>query len=272
MGREKCAQIVSAEACDALGRAKDRPANRLIWKGCVLEELVGDLVRAVARGGDLLQDHLPLALKLILGVARYLQDVGQDVEGDGDVALENACEVGSGLQAGGGIELAADRFNLLGDIGRAAPLGALKRHVLQQMGDAVLARLLMAGARGHPHAERHRLQMRHVVGDHAQAVQQARRLRAHAATPDLFFADLRPARSSTKRWTAPRSLRSTVTRSRSLITDASRGGRAGRAPVIASIVSGNLAGWAVASATCGISRDGFVMTVRAATTAQALWG
>src|SRR5215468_11609218 len=104
MGRQKCAQIVSAEACDALGRAKDRPANRLIWKGCVLEELVGDLVRAVARGGDLLRDHLPFALKLVCGVAWDLQDVSQDVECDGDVGLENACEVGRGLQAGGGIE------------------------------------------------------------------------------------------------------------------------------------------------------------------------
>ena len=36
----------------------------LLGKGCVLQQLVGDLVGAVAGGGDLLQDHLALALEL----------------------------------------------------------------------------------------------------------------------------------------------------------------------------------------------------------------
>ena len=138
------------EALDALGGAEDGAADRLLGEGRVLQQLVGDLVGAVAGGGDLLQDHLALALELVLGVARDLQDVGQDVEREADVGLERAREVGGGLQAGGGIELAADRLDLLGDVAGAAPLGALEGHVLEQMRDAVLGLALVARAGAPP--------------------------------------------------------------------------------------------------------------------------
>ena len=50
-----------------------------------------------------------------------------------------------------------------------APLGALERHVLEQMRDAVLVRPLVAAAGPDPDAERGGLQMRHAVGDDRQA-------------------------------------------------------------------------------------------------------
>ena len=104
-----------------------------------------------------------------------------------DVGLQHAGEIGGGLQAGGGVELAADRLDLLGDVAGAAPLGALERHVLEQVRDAVLVLPLVARAGRHPDAERHGLDVRHVVGDHAQAVRQhASACDAHAAAPCLL--------------------------------------------------------------------------------------
>ena len=71
----------------------------------------------------------------------------------------------------------------LGDLARGAALGALERHVLEQMRDAVLVRQFVAAARADPDAERDGLQMRHAVGDDRQARRQLGDFNAHAAAP-----------------------------------------------------------------------------------------
>ena len=101
----------------------------------------------------------------------------------GTSALQHAGVIGGGLDAGGGVEVAADRLDLLGDLARGAPRGALERHVLEQMRDAVLVRLLVAAAGADPDAERGGLQMRHAVGDDRQAGRKAGDFDAHAAAP-----------------------------------------------------------------------------------------
>src|SRR5262245_28825113 len=265
VGLEETAQGTGAETRHALGRAENGPTDRLLGKGGVLQELVGDLVGAVAGGGDLLQDDLALTLELLLGVARQLQDIRENIESDADIGFEHPGKVGGGLQAGGGVELAADRLDLLGDIAGAAPLRALEGHVLEQMGDAVLGQGLVPGTGGHPNAERHGFHMRHMVRHHAQTVGQLRKLGCHV--PDPYAASLHV---STKRSTAPRSLGKVVTRSGRESKAASGGGKAGRSPVMAAMASGNLAGCAVASAICATC--GATCVLRAATTAQALCG
>src|SRR5262249_53343489 len=149
---------------------------------------------------------------------------------------------------------------------------ALEGHVLQQMGDALLGGGLVARTDAHPDAHRHGLQVRHAVGDDAHAVRQPglvdHLVDSHAAAP------FRPsARSATKRWMAARSLGSTAILSGSVSSGASRGGSAGRAPVMASMTSGNLAGCAVASTTRGVASCGrAIRAFPAATTPQAVCG
>ena len=53
-------------ALDGARGAKDRASERLVWIGLVKSQVEGDIVRAVLRGRDLLQDHLPLAVHLVV--------------------------------------------------------------------------------------------------------------------------------------------------------------------------------------------------------------
>src|SRR3546814_2449618 len=101
-----------------------------------------DLVGCVVGLADLLQDHRALALQLLLKKGRALQDVGNDVEGERRVLGQHLGIEGGVLAAGVGVDLPADRLDLLGDGLRAAPLGALEHHVLEQMRDAVQLRRL----------------------------------------------------------------------------------------------------------------------------------
>ena len=88
-------------------------------------------------------------------------------------------------RAGGGIEIAPDRFDLLRDLARGAARRALEGHVLEQVRDAVLVGPLVAAAGADPDAQRGGLQVRHGVGDHDKARWQTRDLNAHAAAPVL---------------------------------------------------------------------------------------
>src|SRR5690606_18738676 len=140
-----------------------------------------------------------------------LQNVRQDIESHGLIALEHPGVVGRQLKAGCRVELASDLFDLLGDLTCGAPPRSLERHVLEQMRDAVLMLAFMARASGDPNAERNRLEMRHMVGHHPKAVRKPRHVDRHArrSAPAL-------ARSSTKLSTAARSLGRRLVRSSSV--------------------------------------------------------
>ena len=75
------------------------------------------------------------------------------------------------LLAGEGVELAADRVDLAGDVARRRPpLGPLEEHVLGEVRDPVRLRRLVARA-GREHDEAgDRLRVRHRRGQHPQAV------------------------------------------------------------------------------------------------------
>ena len=94
--------------------------------GCCAEarglgQVEDQIVGLVMGGGDFLQDHVALALQLVLVETGLGEDVGQDVERQRPVVLQHARVIGGRFHAGGGIDLAAGRLDLLGDrLGRAA--------------------------------------------------------------------------------------------------------------------------------------------------------
>ncbi len=120
-----------------------------------------DVVGRVLRGTDLLHDDVLLALQLVRLEGGIGEDVGEHVERERHVGLQHPRIIGRGLGRGAGIEVAADRLDLLDDLARGAPRRALERHVLEQMRDAVLVRLLVAAADAGPDAERRGLEMGH---------------------------------------------------------------------------------------------------------------
>src|SRR5262245_57242580 len=111
---EEALQIRGGEASDTGWRAKNWPHHGLLRKRGVVQEVIADVVGTIAGGSNLLQDHLPLAFELRPPERRVLQNVGDEPERHLLVALEHTREIGGGLHAGGGVEFASDRFDLLG--------------------------------------------------------------------------------------------------------------------------------------------------------------
>src|SRR3546814_7509535 len=88
---------------------------------------------------------------------------------------------GGVLAAGVGVDLPADRLDLLGDGLRAAPLGALEHHVLEQMRYAVQLRRLVARAGADPGAEGDGGDARHGIRGDRESGRPPGYLDAHAA-------------------------------------------------------------------------------------------
>ena len=183
VAREIAAQAARVERAHRLRRAEDRAADRLVRERHLLQVLEDQVVGRVLGRADLLHDDVLLARELFRLEGRIGEDVGQHVERERHVGAQHARIVGGAFDAGRGVEVAADRLDLLGDLPRGAPRRALERHVLEQMRDAVLVGVLVAAAGADPHAERGALQMRHGVGDDHQAGRQPCYVHAHAATP-----------------------------------------------------------------------------------------
>ena len=166
-----------------LRRAEDGAPDRLVGKGAGGEEVEDAILGRIERRADLLQDDMLLAFQLRRVEDRVAQDVGEDVEGERHVVLEDPGIVGGGLDAGRGIDLAADRLDLLGDVDGRAGIGTLEGHVLEEMRQAVLAFALGTRAGADPDAERRAFEMRHFVGDDAETGFEARDADGHELRP-----------------------------------------------------------------------------------------
>ena len=113
---------LARQAADDLGRAQHRAAEGLVGKGAGLEVVEDDVVGRVLGLADLLQHDRALARQLALVEHRVLEDVGNDVEGERHVVRQHARVVGGVLARGIGVEMAADRFDLDGDVAGVAAL------------------------------------------------------------------------------------------------------------------------------------------------------
>ena len=106
------------------------------------------------------------------------EHVDEHVERDVAVPPAQRDVVARVLLAGEGVELAADRVDLVGDVARGrAPLRSLEEHVLREVRDARSSRRVSkrepaASMRKHDD----RLRVRHGGGQHAQAVRERRAL------------------------------------------------------------------------------------------------
>ncbi len=168
----------------------------------------------------------------------------------GTSASQHARIIGRGLDRGRGIEVAADRLDFLGDLARGAALGALERHVFEQMRNAVLVAVLVAAAGADPDAERGGFQMRHGVRHDGQTGRQTGYFDAHAAAPSRAAREAASTNVSICFWSAG----SLVTCSRRSARPDSQSGSFGRTPQAASTASGNFAACAVESTIIGKRR------------------
>jgi hypothetical protein len=165
-------KAVSVQPGNRLRGAQNRPAQRMILPEGLREQLVDQHLRVVLVDLDLFKNHAALALDLGRVEDRVQHQVGQHIQGDGDVLGQRLDVEADGLLAGEGVQVAADGVHLPGNLLRGAGACALEEHVLHKMGDAVHLRRFAAGAGLDPHTHGHRAQIVHPLGQHNQAVWQ----------------------------------------------------------------------------------------------------
>ena len=119
---------------DRLTAAQDRAAQGVPGPDLPCEQIVDDVVGRVLDHLDLLQDDRFLALQLVGVEERVQEDVGQEIDGERQVLVEDL-DVEAGMLLGGeGVHLAADRVHGASDRLGAARGGPLEYEVLDQVG------------------------------------------------------------------------------------------------------------------------------------------
>ncbi len=166
-----------------LRRAQDRPAHGLVREGGGLGQLEDLVVGGVGGLGDLLADDVLLAGQVLGVQGRALDDVGGDGHGQRQSAGQGADLEAGALVPGGGVDLAAGRFDDLHDVAGGAAAGALEDHVFQKVGPARARGVLPARAAAGDDAEGQGLVAGRGVADHRDAVgQPVQAGGAHAVT------------------------------------------------------------------------------------------
>ena len=164
------AEEVDVERFDRFTRAENRPPQRVVFPEALREELVDEVVGRVLDHLDLFDDDFLLALDVLGAERRVADDIGEDVDRERQMLVEDFDVVARVLLGGERVELPADGVNRLGNIlGRAAG-GALEQHVLDEMRDAPALSRLVAGAPGEPYADADRADLRHLLGEKAKPV------------------------------------------------------------------------------------------------------
>ena len=131
------------------GPAQDGPGQGGALINHSGQPLAHQILRGVLVHADLLQHHAPLHLHVLLVEAGGEQHVQKQVGRPIQMLVQTAGVEAGVLLGGIGVHLAADGVHLPGQVSGGAAAGALEHHVLDEVGRAVLCRLLVAGAHAH---------------------------------------------------------------------------------------------------------------------------
>ena len=148
----------------------DRAAKRMPLPVVLAEQVVHQLVRGVLDHPDLLEDDFPFLFDIIRREARGKDDVGEQIDGDRQVLVEDPRVEAGVFLAGEGIHLPADGVDDERDLLGGPSHRPLEDKMLDEVADAVHLRRLMTGAGPQPDPQRNRTDMRHGFSDHGQAI------------------------------------------------------------------------------------------------------
>ena len=119
---------------------------------------------------DFFEDDLALFLD-VFGIELGSKDeIGKNVEGDGEMRVEDLGVEADLFLGSEGIEHAADGIHFAGDVFGRAALGALEDHVLKKMGSAVFGGGFAAGAMANPDADGDGTDVLHGLSNNDEAV------------------------------------------------------------------------------------------------------
>ena len=130
-------------------------------------DVVNQVVRGVLHHRDLLEHDL--ALGVDVHERRTEDHVRHDVDRSFQAIVRDPCVDDGRLPRGGGVQLAAELVEDLGDLLRRVVRRALEQQVLDEVRHAAARLRLVARARSDPEAERDRANAGHALGDDAFA-------------------------------------------------------------------------------------------------------
>jgi len=119
---------------------------------------------------DFFEDDLAFFFD-VFGIELGAKDeIGEDVERDGEMGVENLGVEADLFLGGESVEHAADGIHFAGDVFGGAALGAFENHVLEEMGGAVFGGGFAAGTVANPDSNGDGADVLHSLSDNDEAV------------------------------------------------------------------------------------------------------
>ncbi len=142
------------ERANGVLAADDGLAERMILIEIAGEDIVQKIFGIVHLHLQLFQDDALFLLDVLFAKQRVAHHVGQDVEGQRQMLVQDFGVVTDHLLGGECVQAAADGIHRARDVFGRAILGAFEKHVLDEVRDAVLFGSLAARAGLDPDAQR----------------------------------------------------------------------------------------------------------------------
>ncbi len=142
VGRGEAAGVLGeddllVEAGDGFGGAEDGAAEGVALPEVLGEELVDEVVGVVFVHFDFFEDDALFFGDVVGGEGGVEDEVGEEVEGGGDVFVEDLDVEADGFFAGEGVEVATDGVDFAGELRGGSGGGAFEDHVFDEVRDAV---------------------------------------------------------------------------------------------------------------------------------------
>ncbi len=135
-----------------------------------IEKIVHVVVRGVFGLGDFLQNDGSLPLDFFPIEDRIEKNVGQKIDGQGQMLVEDLGVVAGVFLSRKGIQDSPHGIDLLGDPGGAALFGPFEKQVLDEVGDPALVALLVARSILDPYPKADGARIGHLFGENTDAV------------------------------------------------------------------------------------------------------
>src|SRR5690242_14178556 len=140
------------------------------WPECPSVELEYKIVRRVGHAVDFFEHDVALRLQITLPKKRPAHQIGQDLQGQRKIGIEDVCLIAGIVSPGEGVESPTSHLQLEGQLPSASALGALEHHVLEEMRDAELAGGLVRAGGADVNTDRGGADTREPLAKHHQAV------------------------------------------------------------------------------------------------------
>ncbi len=119
------------------------------------------------------EHHLPLALQFFLREGAVADHIRDQFDGYRQMLGQHARIEVRGLTIGKGVDAPADILDLFRQRISRTAFGALEKHMLEKMRQAMFLRRLIRGPGIRPHADGHGFHLRHFIGEQQRAIGQA---------------------------------------------------------------------------------------------------